>query len=151
MIIGLKAWIILTIFSGGGLEIVDSIIDHNTKGWKIPLLREMFDTEIVKRVLSIPLELAKEVAMAIINYKVRDGYWFAKGEQISNPSFKASTSFSISKETSNAVWRTNLPAKIKSFVWRLMHNASLTKDNLVKCTSSMDSECPICSHPTENT
>lgn len=42
------------------------------------------------------------------------------------------------------IWKSKIPAKIKVFLWLMMNNATLTKDNLLKRKWSGDPSCYFC-------
>jgi hypothetical protein len=42
------------------------------------------------------------------------------------------------------IWKSKIPAKIKIFLWLMMNNAILTKDNLLKRKWSGDPSCYFC-------
>lgn len=42
------------------------------------------------------------------------------------------------------IWKGKIPAKIKIFLWLMMNNAILTKDNLLKRKWTRDPSCYFC-------
>jgi len=38
---------------------------------------------------------------------------------------------------SDVIWKTPAPPKVKAFIWLVANNATLTKENLIRC------HCPI--------
>ena len=43
-----------------------------------------------------------------------------------------------------AVWKLQVPHKVKFFIWRCLQNALATKDQLAKRGCQNDETCPIC-------
>lgn len=77
-------------------------------------------------------------------YSVKSGYFKIHHEVV--PSLAGpSSSLVLPKEYWNGIWSSLVPQKVKSFIWKLSHNALPLKQNLCFKKLASCSLCPICS------
>lgn len=46
----------------------------------------------------------------------------------------------------NFMWKAKMPPRVKVFMWLMLRNIILTKDNLLKRGWLRDKKCPFCMH-----
>ena len=131
-----------------------TLIDSESKRWKVDLVRSLFLPFEANTILNIPLSynLPEDKIIWIGNkrgeFTVKSAYYIA---------FKV-VDFVEVAECSNGdprtpfwrkLWHLEVPAKIRIFAWKACMNALLTKLNLYKRGINTDVICPICDHGIE--
>ncbi|XP_021771850.1 uncharacterized protein LOC110735991 [Chenopodium quinoa] len=131
---------------------VSDFIDRDTRTWKAGKVRECFDWDWAKKILSMELPLDNEDDFLYWKYHpsgrytVKTGYFYLSKELGSN------TTICVAREQEfiKLIWRMNIPPKWKLFLWKLCHDGIAVKENLAKRGMSTDTECDRCREGEEN-
>ncbi|XVE49976.1 hypothetical protein DITRI_Ditri01bG0125000 [Diplodiscus trichospermus] len=62
-------------------------------------------------------------------YEVRSGYYVKKKEEIKARGDEASSSYNVDRKTWKEIWKSDVPSKLKVFMWRVVSNALATKES----------------------
>lgn len=126
------AWVALGVFlenySGNSLETVNSLIDHNnTKSWNLPLIREVCDLYLVKKVIATRLpwvDFEDNILWPYSkegSYNVKQGFKVARQSNVTEKSSNPSSSYVEDKSIWKYIW--GIQSNIKIFIWKLCKNA----------------------------
>jgi hypothetical protein len=136
---------------------VSELISPITGSWDEDLLRDLFLSINVERILQIPLNnhgFGDFIAWHYTKhgrYTVKSGYYIqwrhqfgATGSQLAHPSVSALN------PVWKTIWKMKLPGKIKFFVWQALHGLMPLKSILVNRHIGHSGQCPICSLAAED-
>ncbi|KAK9209014.1 hypothetical protein WN944_001375 [Citrus x changshan-huyou] len=119
--------------------------------WKRDMIQQHFIKEDVEIILMIPLprhttldELCWHYDK-LGKYSVKSGYQIALKEKISS----APNNSNPDPRQWNAIWKLDLPKKIKIFMWRAVKNLLPTAENLWRMKVVPDPICQICKRGVE--
>lgn len=118
-------------------KVADLIVNQDAK-WNETRLRQLFDEDLVKEILSIPLNLPLEKDELIwtgkqsAKYSVKSGYNVTRDREPQYSVDQASTSFQLSRR----LWKARYPPKLRFFLWNVCQNALPTKKILLRGTLS---------------
>ncbi|KAK8712282.1 hypothetical protein V6N13_147522 [Hibiscus sabdariffa] len=135
--------------------LVSDLIDHQTATWKVDVLLNLFESDLVEQVCSIPLsrtDLDDEIVWRYDGsglYNVKSGYKLLQEERQSDSGMYAAAPLSISRFFSS-MWGVSLPAKVKINMWRVMNNFLPTYANLPARRLNVNNCCPLCGSEVEN-
>ncbi|KAL6226980.1 hypothetical protein ACLB2K_000939 [Fragaria x ananassa] len=134
------------------LKVVD-LLDPDERGWQINLLRELFTEHEVELIAKIPLSLGNPNDRLVWHfdksgrYSVKSGYWAWKTLSIA-PTHASTSSTIVGGQLArylSALWRLQMPTKVKVFCWRLLRDAIPTRMALVKrYVQVQEFECLLC-------
>ena len=135
---------------------VSSLIDFDTKWWKVDLVRSMFLPFEASTILKIPLNynLPEDSLIWIGNkrgvFSVKSAYHIAFG--LVNSSEAGECSLSASKSLLwKRIWSQKVPLKMKIFAWRSCVNGLPTMFNLSHRGIHCSSFCLICDKAIKST
>ena len=135
---------------------VSSLIDKDTKWWKVDVVNFLFLPFEASTVLSIPLSynLPEDSLIWIGNksgtFIVKSVYHIASS--IVKPSDEGEClSSNSSSQLWKRIWHQKVPPKLKVFAWRLCVNGLPTMQNLSHRGINCSSICPICDKAIETT
>lgn len=77
-------------------------------------------------------------------YSVKSGYHWAQSRHCSPRGQHPSSSNSSMDHVCKVVWKLKTPPKLHNFMWRTLHGALATMENLFKRKCSASPMCPIC-------
>ncbi|XP_021751006.1 uncharacterized protein LOC110716668 [Chenopodium quinoa] len=131
---------------------VSDFIDRNHASWNPGKIRQCFDWNSAKEILS--MELPSEPKDDYLywkyhpsgKYSVKTGYYFLSRNQEIN-SFSFSTK---DEEFAKLIWRLNIQPKWKIFMWKLLHNGIAVKVNLANRGIQVNAMCELCSTDLED-
>jgi hypothetical protein len=115
---------------------VSDLIDQEAGVWKLPLLLELFSSEEVTAIQTIPISFTKQPDKQIWRgtlkgeFTVGSAYHMAKereGALLAGPSRRSEDSMIW-----RGIWKAKVPNAVKTFMWRACHNLLPTKENLFK-------------------
>jgi ribonuclease HI len=131
---------------------VSELIDPVTEQWDEDLLKDLFSTVDVGRILQIPLNnrgFDDFVAWGFSKhgrYTVRSGYYlqwkFQFGATTNQLALPGSSALN---PVWKILWRLRIPSKIKIFAWRALHGILPLKCILANRHIGTSAACPICS------
>lgn len=114
---------------------VSSLMDHDLGKWNMEILRDLFTTNEVDHISSIPISIRASEDERIWNYK-RDGEYYVKlGYHLSRRLLhhpKVEYSIMQDGEVQKYLWKAPLLERTKNFIWRLLSNMLPTKYNMDK-------------------
>ncbi|KAK8527528.1 hypothetical protein V6N12_054735 [Hibiscus sabdariffa] len=122
---------------------VADLIEEVDKSWKYDVLKDLFDAEQVSRICSIPLSRARLLDEIVWrydgtgNFSAKSGYRLLRAEQACTLSTKLSSFFTD-------MWATDVPAKVKITMWRIVNNFLPTFHNLQLRRLPVNNVCPFC-------
>jgi hypothetical protein len=126
---------------------VSTLIDHNSRRWKVELISRIFLEDEAKIINSIPLS-PLPVEDRIIwrgtkngNFSVRSAYFL---EVEKNEAQRGETSRPVEGIMWKECWNMKVPNVVKLFLWKALHNLLPTRVNLAKKGVTTDKLCPIC-------
>ncbi|KAL4362884.1 hypothetical protein GQ457_04G002440 [Hibiscus cannabinus] len=136
--------------------LVSDLIDAQSATWKVEVLNDIFDSDLVKQICSIPLSrtgLGDEVVWRYDGsglYSVKSGYKLLQKEGQSGSGSYVGVPLQISRFYSS-MWGVSLPSKVKINMWRVMNNFLPTFANLQTRRLSVNVCCPLCKSEAEST
>ncbi|KAL4325014.1 hypothetical protein GQ457_11G023740 [Hibiscus cannabinus] len=131
--------------------VVYDLIDPGDRVWKHYVVSELFDEEQTSRICSIPLSKTScpdEIIWRFDGsgcYTAKSGYRLLMDDQCGN-SEGADASLS---RFYIALWRANVPSKIKITMWKIANGFLPTLDNLYSRRLVVNNLCPFCQVPGE--
>ncbi|KAK7273868.1 hypothetical protein RIF29_14932 [Crotalaria pallida] len=114
---------------------VSSLIDGDCHAWRIALIDSLFMSSEAQAIKSIPLSWVDREDKLVWNgtidgeLTVKSAYKEIMQHRSSQQVGSSSSSHPICWKT---LWKMNIPAKIKNFLWRLMMDVLPTRYNLAK-------------------
>ena len=130
---------------------VSCLINKEHK-WNENMIRQHFMPEDIERIMQIPLPRCPELDELLWAYDKQGIYSVKSGYQIAfHLKFPNWPSISNSKLTEwNVIWKLEILAKIKNFMWRVAQDLLPTTENLWKMKIVQDPWCPRCGSKGEN-
>ncbi|KAM1949581.1 hypothetical protein ACFX15_009620 [Malus domestica] len=141
---------------GCTLTMVNELIDHVAKCWKIDVLQSLFSAEEVNLIRKIPLSVRNSPDHLLWHHErhgrftVRSAYHVARN-WLQPTNCGASSSNGDGAKVWAKVWNAQVPTKVKICVWRLANELVPTRANLVARHITMDVECVLCGAYGEST
>ena len=135
---------------------VSSLIDVDSKCWKIDLIRELFLPFEAETILKIPLSfsLPDDKIIWVGNrrgeFSIKSAYHIAVNIVDSQVIGKSSLG-DVRALFWRKLWHLKLPAKIRIFARRACMNALPTMQNLRLRGVVVEEFCPLCNHSSEST
>ncbi|CAN1787158.1 Putative ribonuclease H protein At1g65750 [Linum perenne] len=120
-----------------------------TKEWDVGLIKELFQQEDVEAILRIPMTHGDEEDRIIWHYG-------QLGEYSIKTAYKLYMASAVGREglrsqgNWNAIWKLQLPPKVKHFLWRLARGVLPLRRNLWLRRISVPGECGLCGQEAEN-
>ncbi|XP_057453159.1 uncharacterized protein LOC130745025 [Lotus japonicus] len=128
---------------------VNHLIIPNGGGWDRTKVSQLFPPQLAIKIMQTPVGLTGCSDKFLWphtksgDYSIKTGYHIARLECINNTA-QATSSYIIPEATWKLIWKSNLPQKIKVFLWKSCNNALAVKDNLYRRKIPVDRSCPIC-------
>ena len=135
---------------------VSSLIDDDSKCWKVDLVRELFLPFEAETILNIPLSFSLPGDKIIwwetkgVSFFVKSAYHIAVNI-VDSQAVGESSLGDVRTPLWRKLWHLNLLAKIRIFAWRACMNALPTMQNLQLSGVVMEEFCPLCNHSSEST
>ena len=134
---------------------VSAFIDHDTRGWKVDLVKSIFLPFEADTILNIPISynLLEDKLIWAGNRKgvftVKSAYYVALNMVVS--SNEGESSFGDPWERLwKKIWHLNIPSKIKIFAWKTCIDALPTMVNLKMRGIGENGFCPCCGSELES-
>ncbi|KAH9736873.1 putative reverse transcriptase/RNA-dependent DNA polymerase [Citrus sinensis] len=129
---------------------VSELIDVENQ-WKELLVQQSFVEEDVQQILRIPLPRNPSPDQPLWHFDKRGEYTVKSGYQVAlNQKFPDQLSSSKRNQTSwSIIWNTELPEKIKIFMWRMVKNLLPTTTNLWRRKVLQSPWCQRCQRTEE--
>nr|XP_023915006.1 uncharacterized protein LOC112026546 [Quercus suber] len=140
----------------GDFPMVSSLIDHDSKWWKVDVVRSIFLPFEADSILKIPLSynLPEDCLVWVGNKKgsftVKSAYYIASSILDSNEDGESSSSNEMTGLWKR-IWHQKIPPKLKIFAWRLCVNGLPTMFNLSHRGVHCSCFCPLCDKAIETT
>ena len=128
--------------------LVYSLINHDDRCWKVAEIDRLFLPDEAATIKAIPLSLFDQKDLPFWLY-TRDGVFFVKSGyhrsmELEDTKLNGATNDGITSPVWKAIWRMQVPNRVKSLVWRAGRNALPTRMNLVCRHILTDVMCPEC-------
>ncbi|PPD95929.1 hypothetical protein GOBAR_DD07047 [Gossypium barbadense] len=126
---------------------VDQLIEGST--WNRELIHKLVDSETANRILTIPISDSRPEDIRVWKfegtgeYTVKSDYRAIVTELLQNkPNLSPKTE--EYRRFYQGLWKLDIPAKIKIYMWRLFHNLVPHYENLARRTLCEEAVCPLC-------
>ena len=135
---------------------VSSLIDEETRHWKVEMVKRFFLPFEAESIINIPLSynLPDDSIIWLGNkrgvFTVRSAYYIALPIVDSSEEGESSGGDSRTRLWKK-VWQLKLPAKVRIFAWRACIDGLPTRLNLVKRGLNVGADCPLCGKVVEST
>lgn len=134
---------------------VSDLIVEEAGEWNSTVIGQLFNTEEVDLILSIPL-IRRLPVDRIMWRGTKNGRFSASNayhsiREMGNNSEEDCSDGSGMKRVWKCIWNLHLPTKIRYFAWRAYREALATKSNLKKKKITEDDFCPQCGKEAETT
>ncbi|KAI5350665.1 hypothetical protein L3X38_003556 [Prunus dulcis] len=133
-----------------------NLIHSDSREWNVTLLQNVFFPEEVMLICSIPLSLRLTPDMLVCHYDkkksmftVKSAYHVARSLHSSTGRASSSNSDAVARNWS-LLWKAIVPARVKTFWWRVISGILTTKANLARKKVSLDEECMFGGGPVES-
>ncbi|XP_075659252.1 uncharacterized protein LOC142629156 [Castanea sativa] len=135
-----------------GRGTVGDLIDHNTRSWKVDLVRRLYPFSQALQILQIPISKTNFVLDKLLwrfskngEYQVKKAYELLTRDDSSHPRY-----FQANMGWWRTFWKIKVPLKISTFIWKLLHNCLPTFLNLHARGISSSKLCPLCNEEEES-
>lgn len=135
---------------------VASLMHPNSNSWDLQFLQPFLSPKEQHAILATPIGDTWRNdhfiwdATKIGVYMVKSGYHRARSLHGSNIHCQPSSSSSISSQVWLSIWKLQTPPKIRNFMWRIVHQALATLENLFHRHSAPSPICQICNKEMES-
>ena len=136
------------------ITVVADLLNPNTGGWDEVLVRDLFQEEDAKAILSISIceGMVDNFAWHFDQrgiFSVKSAYKIGvmlRDRRLGRDaaSSKENSANSTVKFDWKHVWSLKATSKIKMFVWRLAHNSLANRMKIKKLGVDLDTRCPVC-------
>jgi len=125
--------------------IVGDLIDHNSRSWKVDLIRSLYHHPKAVNILQMPISKINVSKDRLMWKYSRDGNYSTKRayELLTEDSLE-SQQFQQERKIWTAIWKAHVPLRIINFVWKLLHESLPTMTTLHSRGISNDVTCPLC-------
>ncbi|XP_035551721.1 uncharacterized protein LOC118349890 [Juglans regia] len=133
---------------------VFSLIDQSTKWWDIAKVRALFNPNMVEAILRLHPSHTGAADHWMWeheksgSFSIKSAYSFFK--TILESEHGESSSGALMKKFRTALWKLQVPHKVKVFAWRACKDSLPTKANLIKRKLDIEGKCCFCQHPFED-
>ncbi|XP_058217302.1 uncharacterized protein LOC131328370 [Rhododendron vialii] len=137
------------------VERVTDLIDWASHSWKEDLVKEIFGAIDTEAILSIPISYHGVPDKGIWHhtsdgiFTVRSAYHAGTSLNLAGRTKEKGESSSGS--TRNLGWKISASNKVEFFIWRCLHNAIATSNNLHHRQMDVNPYCPVCHKERETT
>lgn len=131
--------------------VISELIDDN-QSWNLTKVYQHFIKEDADLIISIPLPRRPKLDQVFWHYDKQGNYSIKSGYQIAQK-IKSHDSPSYSVDDLGcwkAIWTSNLPEKIKIFMWRAVQNLLPSAENLWSKKVIPDPTCQLCKKKMES-
>lgn len=135
---------------GFGSFHVSNLINHATGHWDVNMVMEIFWSDDVESILSIPLTTVHTRDVRIWHFtkhghfSVRSAYYLARKMKTTTATNTGGQSSSLVSENWEWIWKLNIPNKIKIFFWRALKNSLPVCTLLQRRGVDIINVCPVC-------
>ncbi|VVA31183.1 PREDICTED: reverse mRNAase, partial [Prunus dulcis] len=133
-----------------------NLIHGDSREWNVTLLQNVFFPEEVMLICSIPLSLRLTPDMLVCHYDIKKSMFTVKSAYHVARSLHSSTGRASSSNLDvvarnwSLLWKAIVPARVKTFWWRVIFGILTTKANLARKKVSLDEECMLGGGPVES-
>ena len=130
--------------------LVYSLINHEDRCWNVAKIDRLFLPDEPATIKAIPFSLFAQTDLPFWPYS-RDGVFSVKSDfhrlmELEDTELNGVANIGTTSPVWKAIWRMNVPNRVKSLIWRVGRNALPTWMNLVRrqiLTDAMCSECKV--------
>ncbi|XP_062014092.1 uncharacterized protein LOC133730534 [Rosa rugosa] len=137
------------------IELVSSLIDADTKSWRVDVLQRLFSQEVVDAILCVPLShrnRSDRLSWKLGNkgkFSSKTAYYVAQ-EVVMGDVFASSSIGDPFRILWKSLWKAKIPGKVSICIWRACHNVLPTRESLSKKGYTGDMGCLLCRHQVES-
>lgn len=138
------------------IQWVADVINARTGKWDAQKLASEVSFSDLDAILSISLPIIKRGDNLVWHhnangiYSVKSGYHISNQSRLVADQFKPQSSFQPNPKLWKAIWKLNIPNKVKNFWWRVCRNSLASKENLFRRKCATSNVCPICNSHVES-
>lgn len=131
-------------------SLVASFLNPSSREWDINAFRSFLLVEDMDAILEMHIGDPRRNDQLVwpstktSMYSVKSGYHWAQSRHCSPRGQHPSSSNSSMDHVCKVVWKLKTPPKLHNFMWRTLHGALATMENLFKRKCSASPMCPIC-------
>lgn len=126
---------------------VDSLIDKESGGWNVDLVRGLFLPVDVEEILNIPLCNVWPRDELVWHFTKNGDYSVRYAYHAIQEHNRRGNAGSSSNEV-QALWKKirnlKMPPRIRHFIWRACHHSLASLANIARRIPGLDSSCPMC-------
>ena len=130
---------------------VSSLIDQETRQWRIGFIKENFPPQEAQTILSIPLSHRLPLDRLVWVYTPKGHFSVSSAYKVAlslKDNFASVNGGPFNTQNARLFWRTiwqlHIPSKIQSFTWRACKNVLSTKANLCSWNIIANATCEAC-------
>ncbi|CAL1377257.1 unnamed protein product [Linum trigynum] len=137
-----------------GLDRVKDLIDHGSGEWRGDLLELLFSPVECEAIRAIPIPRSAQADARCWDYTtdgkytICTGYKLAVEDPIEEPGVDDQEEEAPQAPVAcdwSALWKTQVPPKVRYFLWKVMHDILPTNVNLMKkLEDKISADCPYC-------
>lgn len=126
--------------------LASQLVDNGSLSWHICKLKEVFEEEEAKNIMSIPLSMFRDDDNLVWHfsnsgsYSIKSEYWVAcemkERSLSSNQAGPSPMTIAANRAMWKQIWRLQLPPKLAVFLWRLLQDKLPTNTKLKNNYSS---------------
>ena len=131
---------------------VGDLIDHNTKSWKVDMIRNIYPHQQAMKILQLPVSKTGSAQDQVLWKHAKNGVYQIKFayELLLKEWEGTSHNAQDQGRVWNILWKVQVPLKINTFVWKLLKDSLPTMLALKIRGITTDSSCPICNAEEES-
>ena len=124
---------------------VGDLIDHNSRNWKVDLIRSLYHHPKAVNILQMPISKINDSKDRLMWKYSRDENYSTKiAYELLTEDFLGSQQFQQERKIWTTIWKAHVPLRIINFVWKLLHDRLPTKATLHNRGINNDETCPLC-------
>ncbi|MBA0786949.1 hypothetical protein Gotri_026680, partial [Gossypium trilobum] len=129
----------------GNIELVSELIDTCNRRWKIEMVKDTFQPDIVEKVLKIPLAETEHDDFQVWRGEPTGEFSVRSAYKLLHESLLDPNELILHTETTNfykKLWNLHIPSKIKMMIWRISWNFIPSFCNLKIKRVVVNTQCP---------
>ena len=129
---------------------VGDLIDHNSRSWKVDLIRSLYHHPKAVNILQMPISKTNASKDRLMwKYSMDENYCTKIAYELLTEELSGSQQPQQERKIWAATWKAHVPLRIINFVWKLLHDSLPTKATLHNRGISNDDTCPLCNYDEE--
>ena len=131
---------------------IGDLIDHDTRTWKVDLVRSLYHFHQASPILQIPISKMNSVQDTLCwKFSNNGEYQVYKAYNLLSRNYAGQSGFfQAHSGWWRSFWKIKVPLKVSNFVWKLLNNCLPTFHNLHVRGISNGNFCPMCNEEEES-